>query len=149
MLFRSFQMIEKASFEDENERIFISVCHISWRRRMSKLAERASKEGADRGRLIQKEFERLRTSISRSRNAHNLRETIVDWWARAGTNQELQGEGLSKLLPLFNEKNWKKARDLALLALISYQPKDKQEAVDMAAIQPAETSIEEGESTNE
>jgi hypothetical protein len=47
---------------------------------------------------------------------------VVDFWARAGTNEALQGDGLMKLLPLFNEKDWRKTRDLALLALISYQP---------------------------
>lgn len=116
------KMVKEAEFEDETERLFIQVCQESWRRRMGKLSERASGEGAYRRQMIQKDFEKLRVSISRCRNAHTLRETIVEFWARVGRNELLQGSGLQKLLPLFEEKNWRKSRDLALLALISYQP---------------------------
>jgi hypothetical protein len=37
----------------------------------------------------------------------------------------LQGDGLMNVLPLFSEKHWRKAKDLALLALVSYQPQTK------------------------
>ena len=94
---------------------------------MGKVTERASSSGADPRKLIQKEFDRLRVTISHSRNAHRLRETIVNFWTRAGGNEDLQGNGLSEVLPLFDEENWRKARDLALLSLISYQPKTAKE----------------------
>jgi hypothetical protein len=70
-----------------------------------------------------------------------LRETVVDFWARGGANPHLQGDGLIKLLPLFDEKNWRKSRDLALLALISYQPQSPQEE----AVLTVAANIEEGE----
>lgn len=122
------QMIEQASFDDKRKSRFISVCHESWRKRMGKLSDRASKGGGYRRDLIQKEFEKLRTALLRSRNSQTLRQTVVDLWARAGLNNDLQGQGLRELLPLFNEENWRETRDLALLALISYQPKDPEEA---------------------
>jgi len=121
------RMVKEAQFDDETERLFINVCQESWRRRMGKVSERATASGADPGKLIQKEFERLRLAVSHSRNAHRLRETIVDFWARSGGNEELQGNGLLEVLPLFDENNWRKARDLALLSLISYQPKTPKE----------------------
>lgn len=132
------EMVENASYDDDSERAFISVCHESWRRRMGKLGERARKESlGDSGfkRLVRKEAERLRTALAHSKNAETLRETVVDFWARAGANEALQGEGLLRLLPLFNEKNWRKTRDLALLALISYQPQtpEEKEALNTAA----------------
>jgi CRISPR-associated protein Cas8a1/Csx13 len=135
------EMVESTSFDDESERLFIGVCRESWRRRMGKLGERARNENlGDAGfrRLVNKEAEKLRTSLARSKNADTLRETVVDFWARGGANEALQGDGLMKLLPLFNEKNWRKARDLALLSLISYQP---QSAAEKEAL---ETSISEG-----
>ncbi len=138
------EMIEHASFDNENERTFIRVCHESWRRRLGKLGERARKENlgdSGFGRLVSKEREKLRTSLARSKNADTLRETVVDFWARGGANQHLQGDGLLKLLPLFDEKNWRKSRDLALLALISYQPQSPEEEVALIAA----TNIEEGE----
>jgi CRISPR-associated protein Cas8a1/Csx13 len=122
-----YEMIENASYDDESERIFISVCHESWRRRLGKLGKRAATENTSFSSLVKKDAEKLRTALGRSKNAETLRETVVDFWARAGANDALQGEGLTKLLPLFNEKNWRKTRDLALLALISYQPQTKEE----------------------
>jgi CRISPR-associated protein Cas8a1/Csx13 len=140
------QMVESASYDDESERVFISVCHESWRRRMGKLGARAQREKlGDSGfkRLVRKEAEKLRTAFSHSKNADTLRETVVDFWARGGANEALQGDGLINLLPLFNEKNWRKTRDLALLALISYKPQTPEEA----EVFTATTAIdEEGES---
>lgn len=88
-------MIEAASYEDETERLFIGVCHESWRRRLGKLGDRARKENlGDSGftRLLNKEAERLRTSLARCKNAETLRETVVDVWSRAGANEMLRGK---------------------------------------------------------
>lgn len=128
------QMVETASYDDESERLFIRVSHESWRRRLGKLGQRASNENTNFGALVKKEAEKLRTSLARCKNAETLRETVVDFWARAGANEGLRGEGLKTLLPLFDEKNWKKARDLALLALISYQPQTAEEEEALTAI---------------
>lgn len=137
------QMIENASFEDESERTFIRVCHESWRRRLGKLGARARAENANPQALFRKEAEKLRTSLARCKNAETLRETVVDFWSRAGVNEHLQGDGLLKLLPLFGEKNWRKSRDLALLALISYQPQNAEEAAALTAKTAEEGDDEE------
>lgn len=122
------QMVKEASYENENERLFIDVCHESWRRRMGKLGQRALSENTNFSALVSKEREKLRTSLGRCKNAGTLRETVVDFWSRGGANEQLQGGGLLKLLPLFEEKIWRKTKDLALLAIISYQPRSDEEA---------------------
>jgi CRISPR-associated protein Cas8a1/Csx13 len=137
------EMVENASYDDESERTFIGVCHESWRRRLGKLGKRAATENTSFPSLVKKEAEKLRTSLARSKNAETLRETVVDFWARAGANEKLQGEGLINLLPLFNEKNWRKTRDLALLALISYKPQNLEEVEVMNTVAAID---EEGES---
>lgn len=122
-------MVENAkAFDDERERLFIRVCHESWRRRLGKLGQRAANENANFSSLVKKEMEKWRTALARSKNAETVRETVVDFWSRAGHIVELEGDGLLKLLPLFGEKHWRKSRDLALLALISYQPQNAEEA---------------------
>ena len=121
------KMVQSAFFEDENERLFITVCQESWRRRLGKLGERARSENRDFPPMARKESEKLRVSLARTKNATSLRETVVDFWARSGVNPGLQGGGLTQLLPLFSDNNWRKARDLALLALISYQPQNREE----------------------
>lgn len=115
-----YEMVRTASFDNESERLFIDVCQESWRRRLGKLGQRAISEHTSFSMLANKEAEKLRTSLARCKNADTLRGTVVDFWSRAGANRLLQGKGLTSLLPLF--KDWKRARDLALLALISYQP---------------------------
>lgn len=121
-----YEMVKAASFDDESERLFVDVCHESWRRRLGKLGQRAISERTSFSMLANKEAEKLRTSLARCKNADTLRETVVDFWSRAGANRLLQGKSLTNLLPLFSD--WKRARDLALLALISYQPQSEQEA---------------------
>jgi CRISPR-associated protein Cas8a1/Csx13 len=121
------EMVEKANYETENESLFIKVCHESWRRRLGKLGTRARTENTSFQNLVRKEAEKLRTSYARCKNAETLRETVVDFWSRGGANELLQGDGLLQVLPLFSEKNWRKAKDLALLALVSYQPQTEEE----------------------
>ncbi|MGI8542456.1 MAG: type I-MYXAN CRISPR-associated Cas8a1/Cmx1 [Aridibacter sp.] len=125
------QMTKEATYENENERIFIDVCHESWRRRMGKLGQRATNESTSFSNLANKEREKLRTSLARCKNAESLRETVIDYWSRAGSIKQLQSGGLAKILPLFDEDNWRKAKDLALLALISYQAPEETEDTDI------------------
>jgi len=134
------EMVRTASFDEESERLFIEICHESWRRRLGKLGQRATSERTSFSALASKEAERLRSSLIRCKNAETLRETVVDFWSRAGANRSLRGTGVINLLRLFDENNWKKARDLALLSLISYQPQNELEE---AALN--ETLIDEGD----
>ena len=130
------EMVETATYDDESERLFIRVCHESWRRRLGKLGERARQERIGDGgfqRLASKEAEKLRSSFTSCKNLETLRETVVDFWARGGANELLRGEQLTQVLTLFNERNWKKARDLALLALISYPQAPQDGAASSAA----------------
>jgi CRISPR-associated protein Cas8a1/Csx13 len=133
-------MVRTASFDEESERLFIDVCHESWRRRLGKLGQRALSEKNSFPALANKEAERLRSSLVRCKNAESLRETVVDFWSRAGANRSLRGSSLTRLLRLFDENNWKKARDLALLSLISYEPQNQQEEAALS-----ETVIDEGD----
>jgi len=135
-------MVNKAVFDDEREKIFIAICHEAWRRRLGKLGERARRENTSFSALVNREFEKLRVAFSRCKNEMTLRETVVDFWARAGSIQELQGHW-PDILPLFSEKNWRLAKDLSLLALVSYQPKDKDE--EEALIDSSEIGGDENE----
>ncbi len=120
-----YNMLEKASL-GKAEKVFVETCQEAWRRRLGQLGERAKKENISFNDLASREMERLRTSLNRGKNKTALRETVVDFWARAGSLETLQG-GWMEVMGLFEEKDWKKARDLALLAIISYQPSDKRE----------------------
>jgi CRISPR-associated protein Cas8a1/Csx13 len=121
------KMVNESRFGEDREQIFVRACHEAWRRRMGQLGERARREGASFRDLVGREFERLRVGFARCKNAATLRETVTDFWARAGGPLPGLQSGWQELLPLLGEKNWRKAKDLALLALASYQPTSKEE----------------------
>lgn len=121
------QMVQKSNLDD-SDRIFVEACQEAWRRRMGQIGDRAKRENADFTALVDRERERIRVSLSRSKNAAILRETIADLWARAG-NMEVLRDGWRQVLPLLSDSNWRKARDLAMIALVSYKPSDKEQAV--------------------
>lgn len=135
-------MVNQATFDDARERIFISACHEAWRRKLGKLGERARRENAVFSSLVNREYEKLRVSLSRCKNPATLRETVVDFWSRAGSIKELH-DHWQDVLSLLDEKNWRKGKDLALLALASYKPASKDEEHGMT-IQTTEATEGEG-----
>lgn len=121
-----FQMTQEADYDHPNERIFIQACHEAWRRRLGQLGDRSRREHISFSRLAGGEYEKLRVALARCKNATTLRAALTDFWSRAGSLPSLQ-KGWGAILPLLEENDWRKARDLALLALASYQPSNDDE----------------------
>jgi CRISPR-associated protein Cas8a1/Csx13 len=115
------KMVNEAGFDDERDRVFVRACHEAWRRRLGQLGERAKRESTSFEDLASREFERLRVGFARCKNAATLREAVTSFWARAGGALPELAARWESVLPLLDEMNWRKAKDLALLALASYQ----------------------------
>jgi len=126
-------MIEKIEFATPGERIFIEAFHEAWRRHLGQLGAQSKLEGSSFKNRATRDFERLRSSLARSKNADSVRETITEFWARSGSIPALR-DNWEKVIPLFSFENWKKARDLGLLALASYKPQEKHESEAMDSI---------------
>jgi CRISPR-associated protein Cas8a1/Csx13 len=117
-------MIEHLS--NTREEKFVLACHTAWRARMSQLYARAERESSNGNGLINNEFERLRVTFLRCKNAATLREAVIGFWARAGGSlPELSG-AWREIIPMF-ERDWRLAKDLALFALASYVPRNGNE----------------------
>jgi CRISPR-associated protein Cas8a1/Csx13 len=115
------QMVtDEATLPDSPERVFVGACHEAWRRRMAQIGDKARRENSNFTKQVQREFIRLRSAFSRSKNAVAIREVVTDFWVRGGPNSVLQ-DRWADVLKLFTPENWKSARDLALLALASYK----------------------------
>ena len=138
------KMVNEATFDDARERTYIAACHEAWRRRLGKLGERARRENASFPSLVNREQEKLRVSLSRCKNATTLRETVVDFWSRAGSIKELH-DHWQEVLALLDEQNWRKGKDLALLALASYKPASKDEEEGMMAHTTQDTEGDDNE----
>ena len=118
---------DKEAFGSSSERGFVSACHEAWRRRLGQIGERARREHTPFRDLANREFERVRVTFSRCKNAASLRAAVTDFWARGGAALPSLQTGWSETLTLMNEKNWQKGKDLVLLALASYKPATKEE----------------------
>lgn len=122
------KMIENLQvFPDGPESIFVQACHEAWRRRMGKIGEKAKREGSSFPDQVNREFEKLRVEFSRCKNASTLREAVTNFWARSGSPLSSLQDNWNVVLSLLDEKNWRKAKDLALLALASYKPSKEEE----------------------
>ena len=109
-----------AMLEEPGDRRFVEACHEAWRRRLGQLGERARRERASFPDLASREFEQVRVRLARCKNAASLREAVTGFWARAGGPLPSLQRRWPEVLPLLDERNWRRARDLALLALASY-----------------------------
>jgi CRISPR-associated protein Cas8a1/Csx13 len=107
------------------QRAFVEACQEAWRRRLGALGERARRENTDFGGLAGRELEATRVSFSKCKNAVTLREVVTGFWAKAGPLPSLQSDWRS-VLTLLNG-DWRLAKDLALLALASYSPRERLE----------------------
>jgi CRISPR-associated protein Cas8a1/Csx13 len=113
-------MVEQAEWSEEADQLLVKAVHQALRNRYGALAQRAKERGETPA--FDREFERIRTSLMRSKNIQTLRGELADIFARGGLNQTLQ-EHWPALIPLFTGADWQRARDLALLALASYAGK--------------------------
>ncbi len=113
------RMIQNRKLEwTERERQFVQACHEGIRSSYGQLAGRTRP-----GEVISfdKFNVRFRTGLTRCKNAATFREFMADFWARSGYVPTLR-QNWNDLMSLLLE-DWRKARDLALLALASYSGK--------------------------
>jgi CRISPR-associated protein Cas8a1/Csx13 len=115
-----YQVIQKIN-SDERDKLFIQACHEAIKFTYGKLFEQAKKRREVPN--FDRETVRIRTGIGRCKNAHTFREFITDFWSRAGRIPTLQDHWQDLMELVMDDKQWKKARDLALLALASYKGK--------------------------
>lgn len=132
-------MINHPESLEQQERLFIEVCHNAMRQIYGSVAGRTKEANTDFGRKAEVEMTKIRSSLLRAKNEDTLRDALVEFWAKASrekvrsnsalrkkivtTNEEgeeVERSGWEVLLPMLDNKNWRKARQLALLSLLSY-----------------------------
>jgi CRISPR-associated protein Cas8a1/Csx13 len=115
-----YQVIQKIQ-SDEREKLFVKACHEAINYTFGKISYVAKKRGESAN--FDRETVRIRTGLGRCKNSETFREFITDFWSRAGKIPTLQEHWEELMEFIMLEKNWKKSRDLALLALASYKGK--------------------------
>ncbi len=108
---------------DAAERSLITSVHTALRQRFGAIADETSGNMAAFRNRCQGERDKWRLAFSGARTHEQVRHALADLWSRAGTIRDLQGEGWQVVQPLLRADAWEAARDLALIAMASYQGK--------------------------
>lgn len=118
-----YTMVKKATY-DERDKLFVEACHEGIKYTYGKINKYA-KKGEDLTARFDRVTIRLRADLNRCKSAESFREFITDFWARAGRLPTLQKNWHELMLLINSPKDWKKCRDLTLLALASYRKDEK------------------------
>lgn len=122
-------MTKEIQWEHPGEGNIVHAVHEALRCRYGRIAAESGSNPAGMKNRMRREYERLRLAFSGAKTADALRHALADLWSRAGSNAVLK-ESWPQVLPLLTNEKWQLARDLALLALPSYQGRD-QEDIDL------------------
>ena len=131
-------MTEEIQWDHLGEEAIVRAVHEAMRRRFGKIASENEGNPVAMGKRWERERERQRLAFVGAKTADALRHALADLWSRAGSNSVLR-KAWPQVLPLLSGEKWQFTRDLALIALASYQGKE-QENIDLT-----ETETDEGE----
>ena len=117
---------EKEMWDTEEERIFLEVFWETLRSLMKQETTATERGGS---RSVDKRLEHLDDDVfrrlMRSKTRDLLRETLAELFARAGRQRGHPAASCRRVGPMNHPHNWKRARDLALLALATYSKKQE------------------------
>lgn len=136
------KMVNSDVWDDEGQKSLVKSIQFALQGRFGEISRQYSGNPQGMKNKFQKEFEKWRIQFVSSKTADQFRFAVCDLMSRSRGNKEIQ-ENWQQVLPLLSEQNWQYGRDLALLALASYQGKGDREAVD------APTTEEEVAITND
>jgi len=109
-------------WDSEGEKTIVRAVHEALRSRYGQIADENKTNTVAMKNRFQGEYDRWRLAFAGAKTADQFRNALCDLFSRAGRNAVLQ-KSWQDILPLLRGKTWQHARDLALLALCSYEGK--------------------------
>jgi CRISPR-associated protein Cas8a1/Csx13 len=114
------QMIERP-WEDKGEETLVRSIHQAMNQCFGKMWEDSGKDPTTHKNRRKRQMERWRLAFAHAKTSDDVRAGLSDIWARAGQVRALM-DAWRELLPIFcDDRRWALNRDLALLALASYE----------------------------
>ncbi|CAN5244855.1 type I-MYXAN CRISPR-associated Cas8a1/Cmx1 [soil metagenome] len=107
-------------WDESGERIVVQAVHEALRGRYAQIADENKTNPVAMRNRFSGEYDKWRLAFAGSKTPDQFRKSLCDLFSRAGRNQILQKQW-AQVLPMLRTSNWQHARDLALLALCSYQ----------------------------
>jgi CRISPR-associated protein Cas8a1/Csx13 len=133
-------LIAMLKYLEDAEQVLVESVHVALRQRFRTIAKQSEGNPVAMRNRWNAERERLRLAFSGAKTFEQVRAALADLWSRAGGNRALQAHW-KDVLPLLRQAHWRAARDLALVALASYQG----QGVDASEAQEEEDPLSEAE----
>ena len=124
-------MINADVWDKSGQMALVGAVHHALRGRYGQIASETANQKAAMQNRFRSEYDRWRLAFSGAKTADQFRHSICDLFSRVPANKELQANWID-VLPWLDESGWQHARDLALLALASYQGKGAKELAAVA-----------------
>ena len=112
---------------DSAEQALVHSVHVALRQRLGAIADECSGNTTQMYKRFENERDRWRFAFAGAKTHPQIRSALADLWSRGGPNKELQQQW-QQVLPLLRPEHWQAARDLALIALASYQSERTEQA---------------------
>ena len=116
-------------WDEAGESTVVRAVHIALRGRYAQIAEENEGKVVAMRNRFGGEYDKWRLAFAGAKTANQFRKALCDLFSRAGRNTELQ-KNWQTILPMLRATTWQHARDLALLALCSYQSRENTESSD-------------------
>ncbi|MEX1026729.1 MAG: type I-MYXAN CRISPR-associated Cas8a1/Cmx1 [Candidatus Paceibacterota bacterium] len=126
------EMIKADVWDKPGQMALVGAVHHALRGRYGQIASATANQKAAMQNRFRGEYDRWRLAFAGAKTADQFRHAICDLFSRVPANKELQANW-TEVLPWLDESGWQHARDLALLALASYQGKGDKEVAEAVA----------------
>ena len=136
-------MTEEIQWDHPGEESIVRAVHEALRCRYGRIASENVKSPVAMKKRMAREYERLRLGFAGAKTADTFRHALAELWSRAGSNSVLK-EIWPQVLPMLADEKWQLTRDLALIALASYQGKGHED-IDLTDVDNQTQEIEETE----
>jgi CRISPR-associated protein Cas8a1/Csx13 len=117
---------DEAMWDAAGEATVVRAVHEAMRSRYGRIAEENKGNPVAMRNRFGNEYDRWRLAFAGGKTADQFRKALCDLFSRAGSNPVLK-QSWQDILPMLRADNWQHARDLALLALCSYQGRGETE----------------------
>lgn len=128
------EMVKADVWDKPGQIALVNAVHLALRGRYGQIASETANQKAAMQNRFRGEYDRWRLAFAGAKTADQFRHSICDLFSRVPANKELQANW-TDVLPMLDESGWQHARDLALLALASYQGKGDKDVAE-AVIEP-------------
>jgi len=118
---KGLQAMIQAPWEDQGEEAVVRAVHEAMYRRFGMISQETNGNRTTFINRAERQMQRWRLAFAGAKTPDDFRNALTDLWSRSGYNPVLKSSWRSILPFLCDESRWKLTRDLALLALASYE----------------------------